>query len=196
MKNYKTFHFSLFTFHSRRRRADCQSSKVNRQKSIVAREGFTLIEILIAVSIIAVLASIIIAAANGARESAKIAKAKAMARQIRTAISMLEGDTGQWPGHKTIEEVEGGAGGNEIWDLNAPLAGLTATDGNFPNWNGPYISSIPLDPWGNNYFFDTDYDVDPGSGTTWAAAVGSFGPNGQGRNVYDSDNIFLILKSE
>ena len=172
------------------------SLSILKTGALRGRAGFSLIEILVVISIIGILSSIIISSVNSARKAAKIAKAQAMVKQIRTAISLLEGDTGQWPGHKTIEEVEGGVGGNEIWDLGAPEAGLAATDGNFPNWGGPYISHIPPDPWGNNYFFDTDYDTDPGSGTTWAVAVGSFGPNGQGPNVYDSDNIFQIIVSD
>jgi hypothetical protein len=57
---------------------------------------------------------------------------------------------------------------------------------------------IPLDPWGNPYFLDTDYQVDANgnpcqSSCTEVAALGSFGPNGVGQNVYDSDDIILIV---
>jgi len=52
------------------------------------------------------------------------------------------------------------------------------------------MKSIPQDPWGNNYFFDTDYDVN-GVGTR--AVVGSYGPNGVGNNLYDSDDIYYVV---
>lgn len=155
--------------------------------------GFTLIELLIVIAIIGILASIVLVSMSSTREKARLSKAAETVRQIRTAVILLESDTDQWPGHKNIEAVEPGAGGNEIWDLNAPSVGLVATDGNFPGWAGPYIRHIPTDPWGNNYFFDTDYDIDPGGGTVWATVVGSFGPNGQGQNIYDSDNIIDII---
>ena len=162
----------------------------------VSLTGFTLIELLVVIAIIGTLASIVLASLNGARNSARLVKARAEVNQLRKAIAFLEGDTNQWPGHKTIDDVESGASGNEIWDLTDPSAGLMATDGNFPNWSGPYMQVIPLDPWGNNYFFDTDYDVDPGAGQRWAAVVGSFGPNGVGQNQYDSDDIYESLVAE
>ena len=158
--------------------------------------GFTLIELLVVIAIIGVLASIILASINIARQRAKIAKAQGEVNQLRKAAALLESDTGEWPGHKTVDDVESGASGNEIWDLRTPEAGLIATDGNFPNWSGPYIQNITADPWNNNYFFDTDYDIDPTAGESWAAAVGSFGPNGVGQNIYDSDDIFNVLVAE
>ncbi len=160
------------------------------------KKGFTLIELLVVIAIIGVLASVVLASVNSARENAKKAKAEAMVKEIRTAVEMLVNDGGYWPGHKTADDIESGTSGNEIWDLNAPEAGLVATDGLYTHWAGPYISVIPPDPWGNNYFFDTDYDIDPGPGQTWAAVIGSFGPNGVGQNVYDSDNIYEVIVSQ
>lgn len=162
------------------------------------KKSFTLIELLVVIAIIGILAGIILTSVNSAREKAKIAKARSTVRQIRTAIAFLEDDANEWPGHKTIEDIESGAIGNEIWDLNVPEAGLVQTDGNFTNWAGPYISAgfIPLDPWGNNYFFDTDYDIDPTAGQKWAVAIGSFGPNGIGQNLYDSDDIIEVIVSQ
>ena len=159
------------------------------------RLGFTLIELLVVIAIIGVLASIVLAALNNARQNARLAKAQGEVDQIMKAIAMLETDTNQWPGHTTILDISSAVSGNEIFDLSVPEAGLVATDGSFPNWGGPYLSMIPVDSWGNNYFFDTDYDIDPTAGLQWAAGVGSFGPNGDGPNVYDVDNIFRVIGS-
>lgn len=158
--------------------------------------GFTLIELLVVIAIIGILSSTVLASLNSARQKSRMAAAQAEIDQIRKAALLLESDTLEWPGHKTVDDIESGVSGNEIWDLNDPSAGLVATDGAFPGWNGPYIQQIPLDPWGNPYFFDTDYDIDPGAGQTWGAVIGSFGPNGQGQNLYDSDDIYAVVSSE
>ena len=160
------------------------------------REGFTLTELLVVIAIIGILASIVIARVNTARELALIAKAQGDIHAIRTAIQPLALDTDEWPGHKIIDDVQSGTSGNELWDLTTGEVGLVTTDGLYTNWNGPYIQEIPPDPWGNPYFFDTDYDIDPTAGEIWAAVIGSFGPNGDGQNVYDSDNVILLLKEE
>ena len=167
-------------------------------KNIMGRfkKGFTLIELLVVITIIGILSSIILVALRDAREKAKIAKASVEARQIASAFLLLETDTGEWPGHKAPGIIEEGAGGNEICDdgctygLSDDRAGLAGTDGAYSGWKGPYAGAIVLtDPWGSEYFFDTDYTL---SGNT-VAVIGSYGPNGVGNNVYDSDDILQIL---
>jgi general secretion pathway protein G len=155
--------------------------------------GFTLIELLIVIAIIGVLAAIIYVYLGGAKEKAEIAKAQKELDSIHLAIKQLEGDTEEWPGHEEPYAVNEGALNNEIWDLNSNEAGLVGTDGSFPGWSGPYARTIPNDPWGNPYFFDSDYDM---GGGTWATVIGSFGPNGIGQNNYDEDNVYIILAEE
>jgi len=156
--------------------------------------GYTLIELLTIIAIIGVLFTVIITNVRIALDKAAIASAQAEIHELRKAVEFLIDNTGQWPGHNTIGAVGMGASGNEVWDLTTPSAGLLATDGTYPNWGGPYLPTIPTDSWDNNYFFDPDYDVDPTVGVRWAAVIGSFGPNGDGQHVYDSDDIFEILK--
>jgi hypothetical protein len=98
-------------------------------------------------------------------------------------------DTNKWPGGIEAGNATGALNGNEIWDLNTPQAGIVSTDGGFPGWAGPYLESVPLDPWGHPYFFDSDYQVDGQE----LVVIGSFGPNGSGPNMYDDDDIILIL---
>lgn len=162
--------------------------------------GFTLIEILVVIGIIGLLSSMTVIAVNNAREKAKIAKAQQDIDVIYGAIGQLMVDTGEWPGHQTPDEVNSGAS-NEIWDLTTQASGITQTDGLYFNWGGAYMLSIPLDPWGNNYFFDTDYrinsDNEPcngGSNCSNAVVVGSFGANGVGQNQYDSDDVIKIVR--
>ncbi|UCG64633.1 MAG: prepilin-type N-terminal cleavage/methylation domain-containing protein [Deltaproteobacteria bacterium] len=145
--------------------------------------GFTLLELLIAIAIIGIIAAIAIPMYSNYRQKAKIAEAKSDLRNLRLAIEMLATDTEKWPNKRDVGDV----GGLEVGDLNANAAGLTATDGSYPGWNGPYIQSVPLDPWGKNYFFDNDYDI---NGTDYVV-IGSFGPNTVGPNQYDSDDVIL-----
>jgi len=154
--------------------------------------GFSLIEILVVIGAIGILLGIAIPAYNGYREKAQIAEAKKVLKDIEIAIITLATDSGEWPGHQNLGELSSG-GTNEIENLNDLKAGLVDNDTSpaFPNWNGPYMNAVPLDPWGNNYFFDTDYKI-PSTGPDFVV-LGSYGPNGQGNNVYDNDDVRLIF---
>ncbi|TSC67719.1 MAG: Uncharacterized protein G01um101472_328 [Parcubacteria group bacterium Gr01-1014_72] len=169
---------------------------------VSCRKGFSLIELLVVIGIIAILSSIVTAGFRLAKAKAQDVKARATLKSLQTAFTALGGDTGFWPGREaaagapdpqTIDLVRCGAANNEVQDLGDPQAGLVATSGDYPGWNGPYISTVPPDPWGAKYFFDTDYDIPPTGDNQFGAAIGSYGPNGVGNNLYDSDDIILLL---
>ncbi len=150
--------------------------------------GFTLIEVLVVTGVIGILLGIAVPAYYHYSEQAKIAEARQVLKDIERAIMALGHDTGKWPGPVDWGE----SSGTEIENLNSPEAGLTNNDdGDFSSWNGPYISSVPLDPWGTHYFFDSDYNI-PG-GPSQVPVIGSYGPNGVGKNQYDSDDVITRL---
>ena len=147
--------------------------------------GLTLIEMMIVIAIIGILAATAIPQFSTYTKKAKIAEAMAELKEIQFVIELLACDTEKWPGPNNVGETAN----MEVWDLSAANAGLVATNGAFPGWNGPYIASVPKDPWGNNYFFDPDYTI----GGVVYAVIGSFGPNGVGPNQYDSDDVIIRL---
>lgn len=153
------------------------------------REAFTLVELLVTIAIIGLLSTLAMVSLNFARGRARIAKAQHEVDALLTAVKQLENDTGEWPGHQDVDEVTT-SGSNEIWDLSSGEAGIAATDGSFAGWTGPYMANVPTDPWGNAYFWDSDYNVDGEN----KVVIGSFGPNGVGQNVYDEDNIIRVLR--
>lgn len=150
--------------------------------------GFTLIELLINIAIIGVLVAIAIPAYTNFRDRAVTARAQYDLRLIADAIQRLATDTEEWPGHQTVGQVTGGKT-NEVWDLSTASAGLLATDGQYKNWRGPYLQAVPKDPWGMDYFFDTDYSA----GGRKRVAVGSFGPNKCCQKKYDGDEIVIWM---
>ena len=125
---------------------------------------------------------------NVFRDKAKTVQAMADLKKIQLAIELLAIDTEKWPGPNNVGEIAN----MEVWDLSAANAGLVATNGAFPGWSGPYIASVPKDPWGSNYFFDPDYRI----GGVFYAVIGSFGPNKVGRNRYDSDDLIIKLAAQ
>ena len=162
----------------------------NMPKSFVDEQkrtshGFTILEILIVISVFGVILVIAGISVTRMREKARVSEAQSQLEMIEVAVRQLAWDTGQWPGHDTRTTKN-----REMWDLNVPAAGLVATDGSYPDWKGPYIASVPEDPWGRPYFFDGDYHVPDGS---IRSVVGSFGPTRPTHHDYGTDNIYILV---
>lgn len=151
-----------------------------------AAAGYTLAEILVGILIFGLLLGVAVPSYAKAREGARIKEAKVQLEMLALGIRQLAWDTGMWPkGQSRASSAD-----YEVWDLSLPEAGMLSTDTRFSNWQGPYINQLPTDPWGSQFFFDPDYRV----GTANRIVVGSFGPNKQGRNLYDRDDIYVIVQ--
>lgn len=159
----------------------------------VGTRGFTLLELIVNIAIIGLLVAIAIPAYTTFRDRARIATVRAELHNIQLAMEQLANDTEKWPGPQNV----GVTADEEVWNLNSSGAGLVTTNGGFPNWKGPYIQSVPKDPWGMDYFFDPDYYTSGKTGVgPQSAVIGSFGPNKCCKNTYDSDNIYLLLPAQ
>lgn len=99
------------------------------------QQGFTLVEMLLVLVILAVLAAIVIPKMSGRSLQAKITAAKADISGLELALDAFEVDTGGYP-----------AGNNG-------LSALTDEPSGTQNWKGPYLKKTPLDPWGNAYIY-------------------------------------------
>lgn len=154
------------------------------------KRGFTLVELLVVIGIIALLATLSAVATSYARRYANRTKAEADLATLAKAIEQMVLDTGQWPNHETPYEVCNNCSNNEIEDLSIAEAGIMETDGLYTNWKGPYMQFLSIDPWGNGYFYDSDYEVQTG---VEKAVLGSYGPNGRGLNEYDDDDIIFVI---
>ena len=62
-----------------------------------ACKGFTLIEVLVAMTIVAVLMGLALVSYQGARKSARDGRRKADLEQVRSALEMCRADTGSYP---------------------------------------------------------------------------------------------------
>ncbi len=170
--------------------------------------GFTLIELLVVIGIIALLSTMTWAAVNAARGKARIARAQGDVKQLSTAIVLLSADTGKWPNGCPVENTadpEADLASQQAGITMAPVVGTQSTTpvncswtaSDIAKWNGPYMKAA-IDPWGNPYYFDPDYQRPScPSGTldlNTVPNVMSGGPNKSALNVYDCDNITYELR--
>jgi general secretion pathway protein G len=97
--------------------------------------GYSLLEILVAVAIIASLAALVGPRLLGQVDKSKVTTAKVQIKMLETALMTYYSEGGALPE---------GSEGLEILVRNLQ---------NDPNWAGPYLSEevIPLDPWGSGY---------------------------------------------
>ena len=119
-------HPSPFTLHSSRRH-------------LVDDRGFTFIEIMVVVAILAILAALVVPRIMGRTDDAKRTAAKVQIRNIEGALQLYKLDNGVYPtteqGLKALVEKPSVGVVPKKWKL------------------GGYLPKLPDDPWGNPYKF-------------------------------------------
>jgi type II secretion system protein G len=103
------------------------------------QKGFTLVELLIVIIIIAVLAAIAIPKFANSTTKGKESTLRANLKVMRNAIDLFRADTGAFPA--SLAALNATA---------APTAGLDAAGGSLTiiaaDWRGPYLDATPAEP--------------------------------------------------
>jgi len=99
--------------------------------------GFTLIEILVVITIIAMIMSLVGPRVLNYLGESKVKAAKIQIQSFGSALDLFNLDTGRYP--------------NSGEGLNA----LVQSPGSIQSWNGPYLKGgvVPNDPWGKPYVY-------------------------------------------
>ena len=132
--------------------------------------GFTLIEILVVIVVIAVLASLVAPNVFQHVGAAKDAAARSQIEMLGAALDAYRLDNGRYP---TTEQ-----------GLDALMTAPTA-DPRPANWRGPYLrKAVPLDPWQRPYQYQA-----PGSQSGQGYDLSSFGADGRAGGTGDDADI-------
>lgn len=131
----------------------------------ILRKGFTLVELLIVIIIIAVLAAIAIPKFANSSQRSKEAALKADLRMYRNAVDLFRTDTGAYPA--TLEDLAATAAPASGKDAAGAVKAITASD-----WKGPYLQAVELDPLSGAAFTysttsPTVGDVRSSAGAPW-----------------------------
>ncbi|HLB36964.1 MAG TPA: type II secretion system major pseudopilin GspG [Gemmatimonadales bacterium] len=140
-----------------------------------SRSGFTLIEILVVIVVIAILATLV--APNVFRHvgSAKDATARSQIEMFGAALDAYRLDNGRYPSSEQGLEA--------LW--REPLGDPRPT-----NWRGPYLrKEVPLDPWDHAYIYKAPGVVNPtGYDLLSYGADGAEGGDGENADITSWSN--------
>jgi len=106
------------------------------------RRGFSLIELLVVLVILALLAGLVLPKFLNRAEDAKAGTAKTQITNFKSALELYKLDNGDYP--------------TDQQGLPA-LAEEPTTSPRPPKWK-QYIETVSQDPWGNDYIYQTDGD--------------------------------------
>lgn len=121
------------------------------------KNGFTFIELLLAMVILVVLSAVIVPKFTNRSKQAKDTAAKTDIANLEVALDAFEIDTGRYP-----TNTEG-------------IGALIRSPANVEDdWKGPYLKrGIPKDPWGKEYMYKQ-----PGQYNEYGYDLHSYGPDG------------------
>ena len=134
-----------------------------------ASAGYSLLEILIVLAIIALIVALVGPRLFAQLDHAKVTTAHVQVKSLETALQTMELDVGRYP-----TESEG-------LGLLVDAPDRKAT----PGWNGPYLSgALPNDPWGHAYLYEAPADRNHPPRVYSLGADGKPGGEGDAADVY------------
>jgi general secretion pathway protein G len=140
-----------------------KKNHASKQQRKFRRSYFSLMEIIVALAIIALLASIATPIYYNQLQKAKPKAAKSQIRMFEQALVDYRLDVGKLP------------------DESNGLKSLVENVSGDEKWDGPYLKRLPQDPWGNDYIYTV-----PGENSEYE--IKSYGSDGQpGGEKYAAD---------
>jgi len=121
-----------------------------------AESGFTLVEMLVVITIIGLIMALVGPRVLNYLSESKVKTARIQIESFTQALDLFYLDNGRYP-----NSSEG-------------LSALVQRPGNASSWNGPYIktATVPADPWGRPYAYRSPADHSP-------YEISSYGSTGQ-----------------
>jgi general secretion pathway protein G len=112
-------------------------SAPDRKRRMDRQRGFTLIEMLVVITIIGLIMALVGPRVLNYLSESRVKAAHIQIQSFASALDLFYLDAGRYP-----------AGSEGLDALVHPPGGMTA-------WNGPYLKggSVPNDPWGNSYVY-------------------------------------------
>jgi general secretion pathway protein G len=130
----------------------------NRRSSFrrTLERGFTLVEMLVVISIIALIMALVGPRVLNFLGESKVKAAKIQIASLESALDLYALDTGQYP------------------SSSDGLDALMHRPGGVTSWSGPYLkgNEVPNDPWGRPYVYRSPGEHGPYD-------IVSYGPKGQ-----------------
>jgi general secretion pathway protein G len=134
-------------------------TSTNPEKRREGREaGFTLVEMLVVITIIGLIMSLVGPRVLNYLSESKVKAAKIQIESLSAALDLFYLDNGRYPA------------------ANEGLTALVQRPSSASGWNGPYLKTngVPADPWGRPYLYKVPGDHAPYE----IASYGSSGPEG------------------
>jgi prepilin-type N-terminal cleavage/methylation domain-containing protein len=172
------------------------------QETCCGERGFTMIEVVITLAVVAILAAVLVPLISQNVQSARFARAGADVATLGKAVVQFRQDLGIWPVTKGGVQVwllfsDTDNDNNGVPDTSSIPAGWSGisearsssmyydlinnsnnytpgprSDG-MPCWNGPYLSAARPDPWGNPYLINSQQLLPGNTGHVYVVSAGS-----------------------
>ena len=144
--------------------SETQIGSARRRRSrVLGQRGFTLVEMLVVITIIGMIISLVGPRVLNYLSDSKVKAAKIQIQSFTSALELFYLDAGRYP------------------STSEGLTALVKSTGGLSAWNGPYLKGgqLPNDPWGKPYIYRSPGERSPYEITSYGAdgVEGGTGPS-------------------